>query len=237
MSGGAQFFKRRSTETGAAIRDTDQEQAGTVVQKIRSSIRGSLPLYHNSSSTTASNHIMPQNISSIEDIASAALFTSQGEQNGEPYPTHVLPSPITINKEALATCSSWSTFVPITESTAQRTIRRRDQLDNGCCRLPSILHGADHRGHGLDESLDPNCPDFGRKGIVMEVLNSFCKCCFLVSSSVVLISSFALFCFPCLPLSWFLSTYDSYCYSAMMYSSFVDFCTVCFQTYPVYMSS
>ena len=100
MSGGAQFFKRRSTETGAAIRDTDQEQAGTVVQKIRSSIRGSLLLYHNSSSTTASNHIMPQNISSIEDIASAALFTSQGEQNGKPYPTHVLPSPITINKEA-----------------------------------------------------------------------------------------------------------------------------------------
>ena len=190
MSGGAQFFKRRSTETGAAIRDTDQEQAGTVVQKIRSSIRGSLLLYHNSSSTTASNHIMPQNISSIEDIASAALFTSQGEQNGKPYPTHVLPSPITINKEALATCSSWSTFVPITESAAQRSIRRRDQLDNGCCRLPSIPHGADHRGHGLDESLDPNCPDFGRKGIVMEVLNTFCKCCFLVSSSVVLISSF-----------------------------------------------
>ena len=140
---------------------------------IRSSIRGSLLLYHNSLSTTASNHIMLQNISSIEDIASAALFTSQAERNGEPYPTHVLPSHIAINKEALATCSSWSTFIPVTELTAQRTIRRRDQLDNRCCQLPSIPHGADHHNHGLGEILDTNCPDFGRKGIIMEVLNTF----------------------------------------------------------------
>ena len=33
---------------------------------------------------------------------------------------------------------------------------------------------------------------------------------------------------PCLPLYWLLLTYDSYCYNAMMYWSFVDLCTVCF---------
>ena len=38
----------------------------------------------------ASNHIMPQNISSIEDIASTTLFTNQAQQNGEPFPTHLL---------------------------------------------------------------------------------------------------------------------------------------------------
>ena len=51
---------------------------------------------------------MPENISSIDDIVSAALFISQAEQNGEPFPTHVFPSPVAINKKALATCSSWS---------------------------------------------------------------------------------------------------------------------------------
>ena len=122
MLGGAQFFKRRSTEIGAAIRDIDQEQAGTVVQKIRSSICGSLLLYHNSLLTMVSNHIMPQNISSIEDIASAALFTSQAEQNGEPFPTYVLPSPVAINKKALAACSSWSTW---------------SQLQSRRCNVPS----------------------------------------------------------------------------------------------------
>ena len=56
----------------------------------------------------ASNHIMPQNVSSIEDIASNALFTNQAKQNREPFPTHVLPSPVAINKKVLATCSSES---------------------------------------------------------------------------------------------------------------------------------
>ena len=74
--------------------------------------------------------------------------------------------------------------VPVTESTAQHTVGWRDQLGNGCCRLPSIPHGANHRVHGLDEKLGPQVPpNFGRKGIAIEVLNSFCRCYFLVSSS------------------------------------------------------
>ena len=59
----------------------------------------------------ASNHIMLQNISSIEDVASVVLFTSQAKQNGEPFPIHVLLSLVAINKKALETCNSWSTFV------------------------------------------------------------------------------------------------------------------------------
>ena len=41
---------------------------------------------------------MPQNISSVEDIVSAALFIHQAKQNGETFPTHVHPSPVAINK-------------------------------------------------------------------------------------------------------------------------------------------
>ena len=127
---------------------------------------------------------MPANMFSIEDIASFALFKSQTEQNGEAFPTQVLLNPVAINKKALATCNSWSTLVSVMELTAQLTVGWRDQWDNGCCRLPSILHGANHRIHGLDEKLGPQVPpNFGRKGIAIEVLNSFCKCCFLVSSS------------------------------------------------------
>ena len=68
---------------------------------------------------TASNHIISRNISLIEDIASVALFTSQAKQNGEPFATHMLPSPIAIDKEALAECSSLTVFsrVSIMEST------------------------------------------------------------------------------------------------------------------------
>ena len=142
------FLKEDPHRLGQPLEIETKNKAGLVVQMIRSSIRRSLLLYHNLSLTMASKHIMAQSISSIEDIVPAALFRTEAEQNGEPLPTHVLPSPLAINKEAMATCNSWSTFVPVTESTVQRIIGQRDQLDNGCYRLPSLRHGADHRIHG-----------------------------------------------------------------------------------------
>ena len=122
MSKVRSFLKEDPHRLGQPFKIETKNKAGTVVQKIRSSIHRSLLLYHNSSLTTATNHIMLQNISSIQDIASTALFTRQAEQNGEPFSTHVLPSPIVINKKALATHRSWSAFVPITELTGQCTV-------------------------------------------------------------------------------------------------------------------
>ena len=109
---------------------------------------------------------MPQNISSIEDIASAALFKSQTEQNGEPFPTHVLPSPVAINKKVLATCNSWSMESQL--QSRQRSIPSGEEInwvmDAADC-LP-YRTGANHRVHGLDEKLGPQVPpNFGRKGI------------------------------------------------------------------------
>ena len=58
--------------------------------------------------------------------------------------------------------------------------------------LPIVFlpHGGDHRIHGLDEKLGYRVPPFWEKGITIEVRNSFFRRYFLVSSSVVLISSF-----------------------------------------------
>ena len=50
-------------------------------------------------------------------------------------------------------------------------------------------------------SLDPKCSDFGRKEITVEVGNLICRCHFLVSSSVVLVSFF-----HCIVLFFFFAT-------------------------------
>ena len=104
------FEKEDPHRLGQPLEIETKNKIGRIVHKIRSSIRRSLLLYHNSSSTMASSHIMPQNISSVEDIASAALFTSQAKQNGEPFPTHILPSPIASTKRSWrrAAHGAWS---------------------------------------------------------------------------------------------------------------------------------
>ena len=69
--------------------------------------------------------------------------------------------------------------------TGQPTIGWRDQLGNGM--LPIAFHTAQckpPRSWLRRRSFDPKCPPhFGRKGIAIEVLNSFCRCYFLVSSN------------------------------------------------------
>ena len=53
----------------------------------------------------------------------------------------------------------------------------------------------------MTRSLEPKCPDFGRKGISAQVGNLLCKCCFLVSFCVVLVSFF-----HCIVLFFFFAT-------------------------------
>ena len=88
----------------------------------------------------------------------------------------------------------------------------------------------------MTRSLDPKCPDFGRKGITVEVVDLLCKCWFLVSSYVVLVSfSIALFYFSFLPLILLLLKIDLYCDIAMIYCNFFDLCAICVYRYPIYM--
>ena len=100
MFGGAQFVPRRSTKAGHQLKIETKNKAGKVVHKIRCRICKNLFSYHNSSWTTASNHVVSHNIYTIEDIASAALLASQAEQSGEPFPIYTLPTPTAIKKDA-----------------------------------------------------------------------------------------------------------------------------------------
>ena len=72
-----------------------------------------------------SNHIMAQNVYSIEDLASIALFTNQTEQNGELFLTHMLPNPVAINKRfwRCAAHGAWNPNYGV-DSAAYRRVKR-----------------------------------------------------------------------------------------------------------------
>ena len=98
-----------------------------------------------------------------------------------------------LTKKALVMLNSWSILsrVSITESTTYHSIGRGDQLKMDCYRLPSTPHGANQTTFSaMMIMLDPKYPNFGRKGIIIDGGNLFCRCCFLVSSYVFLISFF-----------------------------------------------
>ena len=98
--------------------------------------------------------------------------------------------------------------------------------------LPTAFHTArckPPRSWLRREAWTPSAPKLWEKGyrhrgtefVLQVLLPGFFQFWFL--------PSIALFCFPCLPLSWLLLTYDSYCYNAMMYCSFVDFALYAFR--------
>ena len=90
------LFQKDPQRPGHTLKIETKNKAGKAVHKIRCRICKNLFLYHNSSWTTVSNHVLSHNIYMIEDIASAALLASQAEQSGEPFPIHMLPTPAAI---------------------------------------------------------------------------------------------------------------------------------------------
>ena len=95
------MFQEDPQRPGHPLKIETKNKAGKVVDKIRCRICKNLFSYHNSSWTIASNHGLSHNIYTIEDIASATLLVGQAEQNGEPFPIHMLPTPTAIKKDAL----------------------------------------------------------------------------------------------------------------------------------------
>ena len=94
------MFQEDPQRPGQPVKIETKNKAGKLVHKIMCRICKNLFLYHTSSWTTVSNHVLSHNIYTIEDIASAALLASQAEQSGEPFPIHMLPIPTVIKKEA-----------------------------------------------------------------------------------------------------------------------------------------
>ena len=94
------LFQEDPQRPGNPLKIETKNKAGKVVHKIRCRICKNLFSYHNSSWTTASNHVLSHNIYTIEDIASVALLAREAEQSGERFPIHTLLSPITIKRDA-----------------------------------------------------------------------------------------------------------------------------------------
>lgn len=187
------LFQEDPQRLGHPLKIETKNKAGKVVHKIRCRICKNLFSYHNSSWTTASNHILSHNIYTIEDIASAALLANQAEQSGEPFPIHMLPNPTAIKKGAPGDVQLMERFVKSpsygVDSAAYHRLRRSigKWIAADCLPYRTVQTTA---FRAMTRSLDPKCPDFGRKGITTEVGNLLCRCCFLVSSSVVLVSFF-----------------------------------------------
>ena len=144
------------------------------------------------------------NIYTIEDIASAALLASQAEQSGESFPIDMLPTPTTIKKDAPGDIQLMKHFVKSPsygfDSVAYHRVRRSigEWIAADCLPYCTVQTTA---FRAMTRSLDPKCPDFGRKGITAEVGNLLCRCCFPVSSCVVLVSVF-----HCIVLFFFFAT-------------------------------
>ena len=198
------LFQEDPQRLGHPLKIETKNKAGKVVHKIRCRICKNLFSYHNSSWTTASNHILSHNIYMIEDIASAALLANQAEQSGEPFPLHMFPNPTAIKKGAPGDVQLMERFVKSpsygVDSAAYHRLRRSigKWIAADCLPYRTVQTTA---FRAMTRSLDPKCPDFGRKGITTEVGNLLCRCCFLVSSSVVLVSFF-----HCIVLFFFFAT-------------------------------
>ena len=158
------------------------------------------------------------------------LFASQAKQSGEPFPIHMLPSPIAIKKDDLGDVQLMEHFVKSpsygVDSAAYLRVRRSIGKWIAADCLPyRTVQTMSFRF--MTRSLDPKSPDFGRKVITAEVGNLLCKCCFLVSSCVVLVSFFhCIVLFFFLPLYLLLLKFDLFCDSAVIYCRFLDLCIV-----------
>ena len=198
------LFQEDPQRPGHPLKIETKNKAGKVIHKIRCRICKNLFSYHNSSWTTASNHVLSHNIYTIEDIASAALLASQAEQSGEPFPIHMLPTPTAIKKDAPGDVQLMKHFVKSpsygVDSAAYHRVRRSigKWIAADCLPYRTVQTTA---FRAMTRSLDPKCPDFGRKGITAEVGNLLCRRCFPVSSCIVLVSVF-----HCIVLFFFFAT-------------------------------
>ena len=145
-----------------------ENKLGSYVLKIRCRICCSLISYHNSSWTSAATHIRSHNVTTAQDIAAAAALAAESEANGEPFPIHKLPAPSPVKKEtagdaALMRC----TFVGPSYGTDTQpfhwikwTIAKWIAAD---CLPDKTVETCAFRT--MTMSLDPKCPDFGRKAM------------------------------------------------------------------------
>ena len=162
------LFKGDPARPDHPLRVEIENKLGDCVLKIRCHICRSLISYHNSSWTSTATHIWSHNITTAQDIAAAATLAAESEANGEAFPIHKLPAPPPLKKEAardapLMRCTfatpSYETYTQPFHR-IKRTIAKWIAVN---CLPYRIVEMRTFRA--MTRSLDPKCPDFGRKAM------------------------------------------------------------------------
>lgn len=165
------LFEEDPQRRGHPSRIETTNKAGKVVYKIRCRICRNLYAFHNSSWTTASNHILSHNLFTLNDIVAADNLATEAEKNGEPFPLHKLPSaPST--KPCGGDVRTLQRFVSSPsyghDTAAYHRLRRSigTWIAADCMPYRTVETAA---FRAMSKSLDPKCPEFGRKGLTTEV--------------------------------------------------------------------
>ena len=166
------LFESDQARPGHPLRVEIENKLGDCVLKIRCCICRSLISYHNSSWTCAATHIRSHNITISQDIAAAAALAAESEANGEAFPIHKLPAPLPVKKEADGDAALMRrTFAAPSYRTdtqpfhrIKRTIAKWIAAD---CLLYRIVETRTFRA--MTRSLDPKCPNFGRKAMTSQM--------------------------------------------------------------------
>ena len=149
-----------------------ENKLGDYVLKIRCRIYRSLISYHNSSWTSVATHIRSHNIVTAQDIAAAAALATESEANGEPFPIHKLPTPPPVKKEATGDAALMRrTFAALSYGTDMQPFHRIKRTIAKWIVADCLLYRTVkmHAFRAMTRSLDPKCPDFGRKAMTSQV--------------------------------------------------------------------
>ena len=166
------LFEGEPARLGHPLYVETENKLEDCVLTIRYRICRSLISYHISSWTCAATHIQSHNIATTQDIAVPAALAFEFEANGEAFPIHKLPTPPPVKKEAARDAALMRhTFAALSYGIdtqpfhrIKRTIAKRRVAD---CLLYRTMKTRVLRA--MTRSLDPKCPDFGRKAMTSQV--------------------------------------------------------------------
>ena len=165
------LFEGDPARLGHPLHVETENKLGDCVLKIRCRICRSLISYHNNSWTCAATHIRSHNITTAQDIAAAAALAAESEANGEAFPIHKLPTPPPVKKEATGDAALMQrTFAAPSYGTDTQTFRRIKRTIakwRAADCLPYRIVET-HAFRAMTRSLDPKCPDFGRKAMTSQ---------------------------------------------------------------------
>ena len=166
------LFEGDPARPGHPLRVETENKLGDCVLKIRCCICHSLISYHNSSWTCAATHIPSYNIATAQDIAAAAALAAVSEANGEAFPIHKLPTPPPVKKEVAGDAALMRrTFAAPSYGTNTQPFHRIKQTIAKWIAVDCLPYRTVETAvfRAMTRSLDPKCPDFGRKAMTSQV--------------------------------------------------------------------